>query len=148
MSNGIGEVVKDLAIVMQKPWFEKHRPETIDDVVFESPIVEQKIRDFLSQGYISGNMLSYGPGGTGKTTINKVLAWAIIKSEADLFILGKGVKDVEDLKVIWTSYLNIKKESKDLREKLLKWMRTDLNLKYKIYRHLHNKIVPELTELV
>lgn len=102
MSNGIGEVVKDLAIVMQKPWFEKHRPETIDDVVFESPIVEQKIRDFLSQGYISGNMLSYGPGGTGKTTINKVLAWAIIKSEADLFILGKGVKDVEDLKA-WLS---------------------------------------------
>ena len=44
--------------------------------------------------------------------------------------------------------INIKKESKDLREKLLKWMRTDLNLKYKIYRHLHNKIVPELTELV
>jgi hypothetical protein len=97
MSNVVGEVVKDLAVVMQKPWFEKHRPEKFEEVVFESETVRDKIKGFLDQGYKSGNMLSYGPGGTGKTTINKVLAWAIIKSEADLFILGKSVKDVEDL---------------------------------------------------
>lgn len=84
--------------VMQKPWFEKYRPETIDDVVFESPTVELKIREFITNGYIGGNIVSYGPGGTGKTTINKVLAWNIIKSEADLHILGRGVKDIEDLK--------------------------------------------------
>lgn len=102
MSNVVGEVVKDLAVVMQKPWFEKHRPEKFEEVVFESETVRDKIKGFLDQGYISGNMLSYGPGGTGKTTINKVLAWAIIKSEADLFILGKSVKDVEDLKA-WLS---------------------------------------------
>lgn len=43
---------------------------------------------------------------------------------------------------------NIRKESENLRAKLLKWIRTDLSLKYKIYRHLHNKIVPDLTKLV
>ena len=94
----MSNVVKDLAVVMQKPWFEKHRPEKFEEVVFESELVRNKIKDFLDQGYISGNLLSYGPGGTGKTTINKVLAWAIIKHEADVFILGKGVKDIEDLK--------------------------------------------------
>ena len=92
------EVENKIETVMQKPWFEKHRPETIDDIVFESPMVEEKIRQFIAQGYISGNIISYGPGGTGKTTVNKVLAWAIIKSEADIHILGKGVKGVEDLK--------------------------------------------------
>ena len=47
MSNSIGEVVKDLAIVMHKPWFEKHRPEKFEEVVFESDVVKQKIKDFL-----------------------------------------------------------------------------------------------------
>ena len=92
------ELENKIATVMQKPWFEKHRPETIDEVVFESPQIEHKIREFIEQGYIGGNIISYGPGGTGKTTINKVLAWNIIKSEADIHILGKGVNDIEALK--------------------------------------------------
>jgi len=88
----------DLAALMQKPWFEKYRPETIEEVVFENEITESKIRQFISQGYVEGNILSYGPGGTGKTTVNKVLAWAIIKNQADIHVLGKGVKDIEKLK--------------------------------------------------
>ena len=88
----------DIQGLMQKPWFEKYRPEVVEDIVFENSIVENKIKKFISNGFIEGNILSYGPGGTGKTTVNKVLAWAILKNEADFHILGKGVKDIESLK--------------------------------------------------
>ena len=65
--------------LMQKPWFEKHRPSSIEDVVFESEIVKDKINSFITNGYITGNVISYGPGGTGKTTINKILLYSIVK---------------------------------------------------------------------
>jgi len=83
---------------MQKPWFEKHRPTTIDEVVFESKELENKIRGFISDGYIQGNIISYGPGGVGKTTLNKILVTSLIKSQSDFFVLGKSVTDIEDLK--------------------------------------------------
>lgn len=84
--------------LMQKPWFEKHRPLKIEDVVFESPVVEAKIKEFVEQGYIRGNIISYGPGGVGKTTLNKILLHSIVKSRDDFFILGKGVESIEQLK--------------------------------------------------
>ena len=83
--------------LMQKPWFEKHRPRSVDDVVFESPEVEKRIKDFIKDGYIQGNIISYGPGGVGKTTINKILLFSIVKSQADYFVLGKSVADIERL---------------------------------------------------
>jgi len=84
--------------LMEKPWFEKYRPEKIEDVVFESEEVKQKIYSFIENGYVQGNLISYGPGGTGKTTINKILVHSIIKHQQDLFILGKSVNDVLELK--------------------------------------------------
>jgi len=84
--------------LMQKPWFEKHRPLTIEDVVFESPEIEKKIKSFVEQGYIQGNIISYGPGGVGKTTLNKILLHSIVKSQDDFFKLGKSVSDIEKLK--------------------------------------------------
>jgi DNA polymerase III delta prime subunit len=84
--------------LMEKPWFEKHRPRTMDDVVFESSEVEKKIKDFVKEGYIRGNLISYGPGGVGKTTINKILLHSIIKNMDDYFVLGKSVTDIERLK--------------------------------------------------
>lgn len=84
--------------LMQKPWFEKHRPQNIEDVVFESKEVEKRIKGFINDGYIQGNIISYGPGGVGKTTINKILLFSIIKARADYFVLGKSVADIERLK--------------------------------------------------
>jgi len=83
--------------LMQKPWFEKHRPQVIDDVVFESPEVEKKIKGFVEQGWIQGNIISFGPGGVGKTTINKILLHSIVKSTHDYFILSKSVSDIDKL---------------------------------------------------
>lgn len=84
--------------LMLKPWFEKHRPTSLDEVVFESPDTENRIKAFVQDGYIQGNIISYGPGGVGKTTINKILAYAIVKHKDDLFVLKKGVDSVEELK--------------------------------------------------
>jgi len=85
--------------LMQKPWFEKHRPRTMEDVVFESEQLERQLKGFVNQGFIEGNIISYGPGGVGKTTLNKILVTSIVKTEADFFKLGKSVTDIEKLKV-------------------------------------------------
>lgn len=82
---------------MQKAWFEKHRPMTINDVIFPDAEKESIIKSFVQQGYIQGNILSYGPGGVGKTTINKVLLKEFIKHQDDVFILGRSVDDVDKL---------------------------------------------------
>lgn len=83
--------------VMQKAWFEKYRPEDINDVIFPDQEKETLIRSFVEQGYIQGNILSYGPGGVGKTTINKVLLKAFTKHRSDVFVLGRSVDDVDKL---------------------------------------------------
>lgn len=83
--------------VMQAAWFEKYRPDNIDDVIFPDQEKESLIRSFVEQGYIQGNILSYGPGGVGKTTINKVLLKAFTKHRSDVFVLGRSVTDVDDL---------------------------------------------------
>ena len=41
----------------------------------------------------------------------------------------------------------VERASEELLQKLGKWMRTDLNFKSQIYRHIHNKIVPDLSKL-
>jgi replication-associated recombination protein RarA len=84
--------------MMEKPWFEKHRPNDIEDVVFEDNDTKETIYSFIKQGYITGNIISYGPGGTGKTTINELLARNIVKHRNHLFVLQKGVAGIADLK--------------------------------------------------
>ncbi len=84
--------------LMQKPWFEKHRPLDINDVVFESSTIEDQMKGFIDKGYIQGNIISYGPGGVGKTTLNKILLLSIVKNREDFFVLGKSVTDIERLK--------------------------------------------------
>lgn len=84
--------------LINKPWFEKHRPKDINDVVFEDKNIELLIKKFIEQGYIEGNCISFGPGGMGKTTINLIIANSIIKAQNDLFILGKSVNDIERLR--------------------------------------------------
>ena len=79
-------------------WYEKYRPQTIDEVVFEDEETEARIREFVENGRIIGNIISYGDGGTGKSTINYVLYMSIIKNIADIFKLGKSVKDMEKLR--------------------------------------------------
>jgi len=86
-----------MELMMQKPWFEKHRPKVVEDVVFDSQQNEDKIKQFIKDGYIQGNIISYGPGGTGKTTTNKVLLHSIVKEKNDYFTLNKSVTKIDEL---------------------------------------------------
>jgi DNA polymerase III gamma/tau subunit len=81
-----------------KAWFEKYRPKVLGEVVFPNQDIQNIITRFYEQEFISGNILSYGPAGLGKTTISEVLIHKIIKSPSDLFILGRKTEDVDNLK--------------------------------------------------
>ena len=87
-------------------WFEKHRPRTIDDLVFPTVLngegkdpeyIKEIFKKFYNQEFVQGNVLSYGPGGFGKTSLNKILMGKIIKHPNDIFILGRKVEDVDKL---------------------------------------------------
>ena len=80
-----------------KAWFEKYRPRVIEDVIFPNEGIQETIKKFYDQEFIQGNILSYGPPGLGKTTINEVLIHHILKDESDLFILGRKTTDVDNL---------------------------------------------------
>ncbi len=81
-----------------KAWFEKYRPQTIDEVVFPNQDISNTIHTFYDQEFINGNILSYGPPGFGKSTISEVLIKKIIRNANDLFILGRKTEDVDNLK--------------------------------------------------
>lgn len=82
---------------MEKAWFEKYRPRQLSDIVFPDADKESVIKTNLAQGYIQGNIIAYGPGGVGKTTISKVIQNEIINHQHDRKVLGRKVDDVDGL---------------------------------------------------
>ena len=80
-----------------KAWFEKYRPRELLDIVFPNDEIKNVIENFYNSGFIKGNILSYGPAGTGKTTLSEVLIHRIVKDKNDIFILGRKTEDVENL---------------------------------------------------
>ncbi len=91
-----------------KAWFEKYRPKTVDELIFPKSLNgEEKdpsyIKDiftkFYNDEFIRGNVLSYGPGGFGKTSLNKIMQSKIVKHPNDIFILDRKVDSVDKLKV-------------------------------------------------
>ena len=81
-----------------KAWFEKYRPRIFEDIIFPNEDIKNTLKGFYDNGFIKGNILSYGPPGTGKTTLSEVLIHRIVKSPHDLFILGRKVDDIDNLK--------------------------------------------------
>ena len=62
--------------LFDKPWIEKYRPDTLDQVVGNSEIVSQ-LRTIAKEGNLP-NMILVGPPGTGKTTSMMALAHELL----------------------------------------------------------------------
>lgn len=59
----------------------KYAPNTLDDVVFCDAATEMRVKAYASGG-MSGHVILYGPNGTGKTTVAKLLPIAISGEQA------------------------------------------------------------------
>lgn len=59
----------------------KYAPNTLDDVVFCDAATEMRVKAYASGG-MSGHVILYGPNGTGKSTVAKLLTVAISGEQA------------------------------------------------------------------
>ena len=70
-------------------WFQKYKPTTIDEYVFPNEEFKSYVEKWLQYNTIDGNVLLYGPAGTGKTALTNILIHTFINDNNDL----KVVKD-------------------------------------------------------
>ena len=78
-------------------WFERYRPDNIDDMVFSDETRKTLVRSWIEAETVPGNILFSGAAGTGKTATSLILIRKIIKNQADLIrIKSRSVKDVDD----------------------------------------------------
>jgi DNA polymerase III gamma/tau subunit len=81
-------------------WYQKYRPKTINDLVFENDNHKTLVENWLIQGSIDGNVLLYGPHGKGKTTLSRILITEIIKNQNDLYrMMSRSVKEIDEIAV-------------------------------------------------
>ncbi|MFW6219576.1 MAG: AAA family ATPase [bacterium] len=84
--------------VAKSAWYEKHRPTTIDDIVFPNKDYQNMANQWIENQKIDGNILLSGAAGTGKTTLSLVLIHSLIKTQADIYRMKtRSVKEIDEL---------------------------------------------------
>lgn len=81
-----------------KPWVEKYRPATLDDIVHHNEIVSVLKQTLLTNDF--PNLLLYGPPGTGKTSSIMALARAMFGSRLEGRVLHLNASDERGIVVI------------------------------------------------
>jgi DNA polymerase III gamma/tau subunit len=78
-------------------WFEKYRPQSIDEMVFSNDAQKNIVKAWIDEETIPGNVLLSGPAGTGKSTLALIAIRRIVKNQADLCrIKTRSVSDVDE----------------------------------------------------
>ena len=91
-------IVEKRKLSINKFWYEKYRPELVEEIVFPNEVIKETIHDYVDNKFIKGHCMFFGQGGVGKTTTNIVLMNAVLESVKDRFVLERKVQDIEDLK--------------------------------------------------
>ena len=83
--------------ISNSAWFSKHKPETIEGLIFDSPEHESLMTKWIKEKKIDGNCLLFGPPGLGKTLSSELLIKSIIKAQNDLFVCkDRNVKEIRE----------------------------------------------------
>lgn len=82
-------------------WVERYRPQTISDYVFTNQDVREQVDHWITQQNIP-HLLFFGPAGTGKTTLAKILVQALNIDLTDVLFCN-GSK--EGRKIEWVDKL-------------------------------------------
>lgn len=81
-----------------RPWVEKYRPATLDDIVHHNEIVSVLKQTLITNDF--PNLLLYGPPGTGKTSSIMALARAMFGARTDQRVLHLNASDDRGIVVI------------------------------------------------
>lgn len=83
---------------MYQPLADEIRPNTLDDVVGQKHILgpDSMLRRIVAGGRIP-NMIFYGPSGTGKTTVARIIAQSTNRTLRKLNATTAGISDIKDI---------------------------------------------------
>jgi len=98
------DAINKIEATAQKAWYEKYRPVHLGDIILPDEDVKRTLDAFYENGFVRGNILSYGAAGFGKSSVNEVLINRIVKERKDIFILERKTENVDELKE-WLQYL-------------------------------------------
>ncbi len=86
-------------LIQDISWFFKYRPVQLSEYVFPNIEYQNIIYSWVKNNKIPGNIILYGPQGTGKTSLNKLLQKTFLKNNSDLKdIKSRSVTDIDDLR--------------------------------------------------
>lgn len=87
--------------MLKQLWWMKHRPDTLDNFIFQNEEHERKIKKYIEDKSIP-HLLLYGVKGSGKTTLARILINALVAEEhraADvLYIDGSSEGNIENIR--------------------------------------------------